>query len=235
MGTPQTSAWAVAAILVCVGLLWPPRRLGPQGRRGSAAPASTRNAPGNRDGRAGAARRGGIPAAAGRGDAPAAGSGTVTPKASGAVSAAASGAVSGTATAAALELLALALSAGGGLVDAVEAVGRTSTGRVRDDLGVVSAAVRWGMPWPIAWDAVGPQWAPARRAMALADAAGVAPAGALRRAAADVRADQVQALELAAARVGVAIVLPLGLAFLPAFVLLTVIPLVVSLAGEVWG
>ena len=222
MGTPQTSAWAVAAILVCVGLLWPPRRLGPQGRRGSAAPASTRNAPGNRDGRAGAARRGGIPAAAGRGDAPAAGSGTVTPKASGAVSAAASGAVSGTATAAALELLALALSAGGGLVDAVEAVGRTSTGRVRDDLGVVSAAVRWGMPWPIAWDAVGPQWAPARRAMALADAAGVAPAGALRRAAADVRADQVQALELAAARVGVAIVLPLGLAFLPAFVLLTV-------------
>ncbi len=71
--------------------------------------------------------------------------------------------------------------------------------------------------------------------MALADAAGVAPSVALRRAAADVRADQVQALELAAARVGVAIVLPLGLAFLPAFVLLTVIPLVVSLAGEVWG
>ncbi len=133
----------------------------------------------------------------------------------------------------AMELLALVLSAGGGLVDAVEAVARTSTQPVRGALGVVAAAVRWGMPWRVAWDAVGPAWAPARRALALANEAGVAPAAALRRAAADLRAAQVQELELAAATLGVAVVVPLGTAFLPAFVLLTVVPLVVALAGEV--
>ena len=137
--------------------------------------------------------------------------------------------------AAALEFLALVLAAGGGLVDAVEAVARTSQGAVRAHLTTVATAVRWGMPWSVAWGAVGPDWARARRAMALADAAGAAPSLALRRAAAQVRADQLQQLELAAARLGVAIVLPLGLAFLPAFVLLTVVPLVIAIAADVWA
>lgn len=135
----------------------------------------------------------------------------------------------------ALELMALVLGAGGGLIDAVESVAQTSRGAVREHLAIVAAAVRWGMPWQVAWDAVGAGWAPARRAMALADAAGVAPSAALRGAAADLRAAQLEQLELAAARLGVTIVLPLGLAFLPAFVLLTVVPLVVALAGEVWA
>jgi type II secretory pathway component PulF len=126
--------------------------------------------------------------------------------------------------AAALEFLALVLAAGGGLVDAVEAVARTSQGAVRAHLTTVATAVRWGMPWSVAWGAVGPDWARARSAML-----------ALRRAAAQVRADQLQQLELAAARLGVAIVLPLGLAFLPAFVLLTVVPLVIAIAADVWA
>ncbi len=138
------------------------------------------------------------------------------------------------AVAATMELLALVLASGGGLVDAVEAVARTSPGRVGAHLTLVATAVRWGMPWPVAWAAVGPAWAPARRAMGLAGAAGAGPSTALRRAAADVRAAQVQQLELAAARVGVSIVLPLGLAFLPAFVLLTVVPLIIALAGVLW-
>ena len=140
----------------------------------------------------------------------------------------------GSDVAAALEFLALVLAAGGGLVDAVEAVARTSRGVVRTHLTTVATAVRWGMPWSVAWGAVGPDWARARRAMVLADAAGAAPSVALRRAAAEVRADQLQQLELAAARLGVAIVMPLGLAFLPAFVLLTVVPLVIAIAAEVW-
>lgn len=145
------------------------------------------------------------------------------------------GAPAAPAIADALELVALVLGVGGGLVDAVEAVARTSKGVVCEHLTIVAAAVRWGMPWSVAWGAVDDAWAPARRAMALADAAGVAPSAALRAAAADLRATQLQEMELAAARLGVAIVLPLGLAFLPAFVLLTVVPLVVALAGEVWG
>ena len=49
--------------------------------------------------------------------------------------------------------------------------------------------------------------------------------------AADVRAEYRSAAEQAARRVGVLAVAPLGLCFLPAFVLLGVVPVVVGLAG----
>ncbi len=121
----------------------------------------------------------------------------------------------------ALELLALALSAGAGLAESVEIVAERSPPAVRGDLLTVVSAVRWGWTWAQAWDLVDPCWAGARRAVALAEAAGAAPGAPLARAAADLRAEHGIRLELAAARLGVRIVLPLGLAYLPAFVVLT--------------
>jgi pilus assembly protein TadC len=53
------------------------------------------------------------------------------------------------------------------------------------------------------------------------------------RAAADVRAAWRERVELAAARLGVRLVLPLGLAVLPGFVLLAVVPIVLGLAASV--
>jgi pilus assembly protein TadC len=67
----------------------------------------------------------------------------------------------------------------------------------------------------------------------MAAAAGVPPAEVLVRAAAEVRRAEQQRLELATATLGVRIVLPLGLAFLPAFVLTTVVPIVLALANQV--
>jgi len=49
----------------------------------------------------------------------------------------------------------------------------------------------------------------------------------------DHRAAELAALDTAGARVGVRLVAPLGLAFLPAFVLTTVVPLVLALATQV--
>ena len=69
------------------------------------------------------------------------------------------GAPAAPAIADALELVALVLGAGGGLVDAVEAVARTSKGVVCEHLTIVAAAVRWGMPWSVAWGAVDDAWA----------------------------------------------------------------------------
>ena len=54
------------------------------------------------------------------------------------------------------------------------------------------------------------------------------------RAAADQRRDHATGIEIATARLGVRIMLPLGLAFLPAFVLVGLVPLVLALAGELW-
>ena len=51
-------------------------------------------------------------------------------------------------------------------------------------------------------------------------------------AAADLRREAVADVEVRAARLGVRLVLPLGLAYLPAFVLITVVPVVLALTRD---
>jgi len=58
-------------------------------------------------------------------------------------------------------------------------------------------------------------------------------ARALERLADDLRASRSAGVEAAAARVGVLIVLPLGLCFLPAFVLAGIVPVIVAVLGDV--
>jgi pilus assembly protein TadC len=58
-------------------------------------------------------------------------------------------------------------------------------------------------------------------------------AGALGRVAADLRAARRADAEAAAQRLGVLVVLPLGLCFLPAFLLTGVVPVVVAVLGDV--
>jgi pilus assembly protein TadC len=67
----------------------------------------------------------------------------------------------------------------------------------------------------------------------MAAVAGVPPADALRGAAQEIRRGEQQRLEVATATLGVRIVLPLGLVFLPAFILTTVMPIVIALARQV--
>jgi hypothetical protein len=67
-------------------------------------------------------------------------------------------------------------------------------------------------------------------------AEGGAPvAAAVSRLAADARADARARGEQAARRVGVLAVAPLGLCFLPAFVLLGVVPVIAGLAGPLFA
>jgi len=65
-------------------------------------------------------------------------------------------------------------------------------------------------------------------------ASGGALAGALGRLADDLRADRALAVEAAAQRAAVLVVLPLGLCFLPAFLLVGVVPVLIGLLGDVF-
>ncbi|GAB77025.1 Type II secretion system (T2SS), protein F [Austwickia chelonae] len=130
------------------------------------------------------------------------------------------------------ELVALALSAGAGVGDALEAVARDAPPQVRGALAAVVAGRRWGLPEEQVWAFPGERWAPLVRALHLAEAAGVPPSGPLRQAAADLRVGRTHRLEVATARLRVRIVLPLGLCFLPAFVLTSVVPVVLALAAR---
>lgn len=132
----------------------------------------------------------------------------------------------------ALELLALALQGGGALADAARTVSLVLPEDAGAGLTRVASALRRGQDTDQAWTAAGTLWEPARRSLELARVAGVAPGSALRQTAADLRAGRVTAVEMGTARLGVRMVLPLGLAFLPAFVLTTVLPLVLALTRD---
>ena len=132
-----------------------------------------------------------------------------------------------------IDLLALTLRGGVGLVEAMEAVATRVGGPLGLHLQTVAAAGRWGVEDATAWASVPSAWQPAARALRMAATAGVPPADVLARAAEEVRRAEQQRLELATATLGIRIVLPLGLAFLPAFVLTTVVPIVLALAHQV--
>lgn len=133
------------------------------------------------------------------------------------------------AVASALALLALAFRSGLPTWQVLDVVADQSPDDVAQDLRQVAAALRWGADEHEAWGSVDPAWAPAARAVSIAHRAGIAPAALLMKAANDTRRADLERLELAAAQVGVRLVLPLGLVLLPAFCLTTVVPLVVSL------
>lgn len=132
-----------------------------------------------------------------------------------------------------LDLLALALRGGADVSAALLLVGSSGTGPRGAELRSVGAALRWGLAPDAAWAAAGEHWAPAATALRLAAVAGVPPAEQLERVARDLRVQHRARLAEETGRVGVRLVLPLGLTFLPAFVLACVLPIVLALAGSV--
>lgn len=130
-------------------------------------------------------------------------------------------------------MLALALQSGCGVVEAIEQVALGSPGRPGRDLSTVAAALRWGLAERAAWAIVDPAWGRAGQSLRLATRAGVGPSLLLLHGASDLRAAEMAHLDVAGARVGVRMVLPLGLTFLPAFCLTSVVPVVLALARQV--
>ena len=139
-----------------------------------------------------------------------------------------------------LELLSACLAGGAPLPAAAGAVGAAVGGPAGARLSAVAAALAVGTAPSQAWQSLAgadasqrgaDPLAPAARALARASDGGAPVAAAVSRLAAVVRAEGRSAAEQAARRVGVLAVAPLGLCFLPAFVLLGVVPVVIGLAG----
>ena len=135
-----------------------------------------------------------------------------------------------------LDLLASCLAGGATLAAAADAVGQAVPGPAARRLAGVSAALAVGSPQGEAWRAFAgsdPEdpLLPAARALARASDGGAPVAAAVSRLAVEARAEARSQTQQAARRVGVLAVAPLGLCFLPAFVLLGVVPVVVSLAA----
>lgn len=138
------------------------------------------------------------------------------------------------------DLLALALAAGAAPSEALAAVARAlSRPGVRADppaaaaardLAAVSRLLRLGAEPEQAWERLGAAHplAPLGRILSRGEAAGTTLAGTLTQLADRERTRAHRATLVAAQRAGVHAVVPLGLLFLPAFLLLGVLPVLVS-------
>lgn len=135
--------------------------------------------------------------------------------------------------AASMVLLAVALQSGCGVVEAIEQVANVAPPPAGAQLSVVAAALRWGVAEDEAWGEVSSAWGRTAMALRLAREAGVAPSSVLLSGSEDLRSARLAEIDVAAARLGVRLVIPLGVAFLPAFVLTTIVPVVLALARQV--
>lgn len=134
-----------------------------------------------------------------------------------------------------LDLLAVCLRAGTPLVTALETVAAALPGSFSTDLAVVAGLQRLGCGAAAAWSELvdDPDLGPVARAVSRSAESGARLAAAFERLAADRRSALAAAGEARARRAGVTAMAPLGLCFLPAFVSLGIVPIVLSLAEEV--
>lgn len=128
-----------------------------------------------------------------------------------------------------LTLARAAIAAGTSVPGTLRALGRSGAGVELERAG---ASLLLGAPWDEAVEDVPARWLPLLEALAPAWTSGADPGPLLAQAADAVGAGRARATRIAAARLGVRLVLPLGLCFLPAFVLLGLVPVVVSFAGD---
>lgn len=135
----------------------------------------------------------------------------------------------------AADLLASVMRAGAPVDRSVLAVAEALDGPLAERLALVGRLLRLGAEPAEAWSTLAAVPGAERLiAAALRSAAsGATLAGALTRLADDLRADRATDVEAKARRSGVLIVLPLGLCFLPAFILAGLMPVIVAVLGDV--
>jgi len=132
-------------------------------------------------------------------------------------------------------LLAAALRAGQAPVDAIDLVSRALPGPAAERLADAAARLRLGGDAAVVWArlAEDPDLAALGRAFARAHRTGAPVVAAVERVADDLAARSRAEVEDRARAVGVRAAVPLGVCLLPAFLLLGIVPLAVSLAGSI--
>jgi pilus assembly protein TadC len=133
------------------------------------------------------------------------------------------------------DLLAVCLAAGTPTGAAVAAVAGAVPGPLGEGLTEVGALYRLGAAPRQAWAGAPRGTEALARVLVRAGESGSTVVPALHRLAADLRSTQRGDVEAAVRRAGVWVLAPLGLCFLPAFLCLGVVPLVLGIAADVFG
>lgn len=134
-----------------------------------------------------------------------------------------------------LDLLDAAMQTGVSLPRALAAVGAAIGGSQGRALRAAAAQLLLGASWATAWDGLPQHWRAVPESLEPCWRTGAAAGPLLRAASARARRESQRAAQTAAARLGVHLVLPLGLCFLPAFVAVGVVPVIISLGSGLLG
>lgn len=129
-----------------------------------------------------------------------------------------------------LDLTAAMLGAGLSLTESLRALAVSV--RSCQDLSRVSRSLELGMSWDDAWATAPDNFAPLESALAFSRLAGASSSSLLVDSAQAFRRQAHRHFEKKAAELGVKLIVPLGLCALPAFLLLGVGPLVLSLLPQ---
>ncbi|KOG28278.1 type II secretion system F family protein [Streptomyces resistomycificus] len=137
----------------------------------------------------------------------------------------------------AADLLAACIAAGAGPVVAAQAVGEALGGPVGEGLARGAAEVRLGGEPGEAWRRLAstPGAGTLARLLERAGVSGLPAAGPVARLAADARAEWGREATARARQAAVMVSAPVGLCFLPAFIAVGVLPVVLGLAGGALG
>jgi pilus assembly protein TadC len=135
----------------------------------------------------------------------------------------------------ACDLIGVCLAAGVPVAGALTAVGAAVPGPLGAQLRTVGSLYRLGAEPRRAWADVPGELAALGRILVRAGESGSGAVPALRSLAADSRSAARTDAEATARRAGVWVLAPLGACFLPAFLCLGVVPLVLGIAGQVFG
>lgn len=128
-------------------------------------------------------------------------------------------------------VVASALRSGASLLRALDVVANALGAVQGAQLRRFVVRVRWGASWSQATDQAPPRLRPLLATLAPAWEVGASADVALRLLAEQRRRERQSAAQTSAARLAVHLVLPLGLCFLPAFVTLGLVPLVIAFGG----
>lgn len=136
-----------------------------------------------------------------------------------------------------LDLTVAALEAGQSSAGALRLAGHAMGGPLGDDLAEIAGRLELGRDPELLWGAVGRNrsMAPLSRAFVRAGRSGASATRVLRRAADELRQQRRASAQERAQSVGVKTAAPLGLCFLPAFVLIGIVPTIISaFQGITW-
>lgn len=130
-----------------------------------------------------------------------------------------------------VELLVAALHTGAGIPRALAATGQCLAGKEGEQVAAVGAALLLGAPWEEAWELAPNRLRFLARTLRPAWEHGAPPASVLETTRARITRQNLAQTEVAAQRLAVHLVLPLGLCYLPSFIFLGVVPILFSLGG----